>query len=77
MNPLCSAICPCPSTKRSIVTIIVAVTLFLLGLACESLMNEFVHELWQATEVNRQGFLTQIADLLSEVSADGPQSTIK
>jgi hypothetical protein len=51
------------ATKRQISKIILAVALFLLTLACASLMNEIMHDLWQATEVNRQQFLTQLKEL--------------
>ena len=64
MNPKSPADRPYPLTKSSTAKIIGAVALYLLTLACASLMNEIIHDLWQSIEPNRQELLGQIADFL-------------
>jgi hypothetical protein len=52
--------------KHPVIKIIVAVTLFLLGLACASLMNEIIHDLWLLTEASRKELLAQAGDFFGQ-----------
>ena len=54
------------ATKSPIIKIIAAAALFLLTVACASLMNEIIHDLWKLSEPHRQELLNRITDFLAQ-----------